>query len=148
MLDQAKKDLEDWAKQRKDTLEKTKAANREVSFNYTCYLMWFFDRVFDKSMRLYFRLKKILSKNENHDRKEKCHQVTLIGQKHRSYVTSTQNLQKAVRIPVEWGHCSYIWESKNKYPKPLTIQSEFIEFFIIKTDFISAGTVRYIIKNP
>ena len=31
MLDQAKKDLENWEKQRKDTLEKTKQANREVS---------------------------------------------------------------------------------------------------------------------
>lgn len=29
MLDQAKSELEDWAKQRKDTLEKTKIANRE-----------------------------------------------------------------------------------------------------------------------
>lgn len=34
MLDQAKKDLEDWAKQRKDTLEKTKAANREAEKDF------------------------------------------------------------------------------------------------------------------
>jgi hypothetical protein len=29
MIDQAKKELEEWARQRKDTLEKTKTANRE-----------------------------------------------------------------------------------------------------------------------
>ena len=34
MLDQAKSELEDWAKQRKDTLEKTKIANREVSSEF------------------------------------------------------------------------------------------------------------------